>query len=558
MAGLNEGETEATVINNGNISISGSFDISQESGYNFSTNIEEFETEFSNGVPLTLKIDSSSVLALTNINKTVYAAGLYGISNAGNVSLINNGTIFINTDENYNAAGIVAQVAQDGKIFASNMGKIDLSNAKGKITHQFYGRIKDNGQIEIGDWLLDLNDIQNIVPFALAVDENGGGVNKISFAEGASLYLVPKELTGQTSTIELGTLFGRYTQDDQFVADTEYVNGVFDQFATTSYMTDVKVTGADMNHLIATVSVSPEKSLGHQSRYLIMTGDINTLLSLKSLTHQPQHLTQDKEWEITVLPWYIDYRDSSNMGFDSDGGGLVLRASNRFDNLDTTLYLATAKENADSHNQTVRDDIKRYGIGAALRYRFNDFWNIGLRFDAGMGDNELSVSDKFGSDDVNSDSTYLYTEANINLNYPITTEQTLGMNVSVGYLKNHHDGFTIDTLGSGNIHYASDSLDTTVFNTAFNWKGNFDVDGYKILPFVSFDVTYLTAPEFKTSFNYVSNRFVANDEIDDCFADATVGIGFSKDNLSLEVFASQRWGSDLSSRVFNAKFGYKF
>lgn len=547
--------TDATAINNGTIEITGNFAVIEESSFAIDR-FEEFEKEFSNGSTLSLVIDQSQLSSTTDIKAQALAAGLAGVSDEGTVSLINNGTITINADETYLAAGIVADVTGNGRAYASNMGQIDLSEAKGIIRHQFFGSLSDNGQIEIGDWLLDLKDSQGIVPFALRIlDENATG--KVTFSEDSHLYIVPNQLNGETSALELGTLFGLYDEYGDLTADTQYIDGFFDKVESASNMVDIKVTGDDINHLTATATVNPEKSLGHQSRYQSMAGDLNTLLSLQSLTSLPESLSENGR-KLSVIPWYIDYRDSSSMGFDSDGGGIILRAAGCSDQLDAALYLATAKETADSHNQALRSDTKRYAVGGALNYHFNDFINAGIRIDAGIGSGDWTVKDKLGADKTDIDSSYYYAETHIGADIPLTDEQKLGVKAAAGYMSIKQDGFDLNTTGSGTVHYDSDTLSTAVLRAATNWKGTFDIDGYTVLPSVQLGAVYLTDTKFDTSFDFAGYRFKASDELDNFIANATVGIGFSKDNVSLEIFASQQKGSHLSSRTFNARIGYMF
>ena len=552
----NNGATEAAAINNGTISIITNFDVIDSSCADFSTNIHEFEKDFPNDRTLSLIINSQ-VDAATTVNTQLFAAGLYGVSDEATVSLINNGTMIFDTDEAYSVAGIAAQAVDNGKIFASNMGRIDLSRAAGEAKHQFLGSISGSGQIEIGDWLLNLSDTEGLVPFALEVADGQTTTGMLSFTPNSHLYIAPKNYDGLTTTIEIGTLFGHYDENGEFISDTQYVNGFFDRVESASGMVDLSATGDDINHLTAVATVHPEKSLGHQSRYMAMTGELNSLMSLQALTTLPSRLPEE-DWKVSVIPWYIDYRDSSSMGFDSDGGGVILRADTRSGRLDAALYLATAKEQSNSHDHNLQSDTTRFAMGAALNYHLTDLVYTGVRIDGGIGSSDWNARDKIGSDQTDIDSTYYYAEAHVGLDVPITDEQTFGIKVTAGYLGIKQDGFDFNTIGSGLVHYDDDTLHTAVFRATANWNGYFSVDGYTVLPAVQLGVAYFTNTEFDTNFSFGGYRFTAQDELGSYIANATVGIGFRKDNVSLELFASQQNGDDLSSRTFNARIGYAF
>ena len=120
------------------------------------------------------------------------------------------------------------------------------------------------------------------------------------------------------------------------------------------------------------------------------------------------------------------------------------------------------------------------------------------------------------------------------------------------------DGFDFNTIGSGLVHYDDDTLNTAVFIATANWNGYFLVDGCTVLPTVQLGVAYLPNTEFGTNFSFGGCRFTAQDELGSYIANATVGIGFRKDNVFLELFASQQNGNDLSSRTFNARIDYAF
>lgn len=176
----NNGATEAAAINNGTISINTNFDVIDSSCADFSTNIHEFEKDFPNDSTLSLIINSQ-VDAATTVNTQLFAAGLYGVSDEATVSLVNNGTMIFDTDEAYSVTGIVARAVNNGKVFASNMGRIDLSRVAGEVKHQFLGSISGSGQIEIGDWLLNLSDTEGLVPFALEVADAQTTTGMLSF-----------------------------------------------------------------------------------------------------------------------------------------------------------------------------------------------------------------------------------------------------------------------------------------------------------------------------------------------------------------------------------------
>lgn len=142
----NNGATEAAAINNGTISINTNFDVIDSSCADFSTNIHEFEKDFPNDSTLSLIINSQ-VDAATTVNTQLFAAGLYGVSDEATVSLVNNGTMIFDTDEAYSVADIVARAVNNGKVFASNMGRIDLSRVAGEV------KINSSGQSAVADKL---------------------------------------------------------------------------------------------------------------------------------------------------------------------------------------------------------------------------------------------------------------------------------------------------------------------------------------------------------------------------------------------------------------------
>ncbi len=122
MFGSDSAQSDATLVNNGAITINGHFDVIEKTDSNFFTNIEEFEKFFRDCSSLSLTINDENIKALTDVYHEAYAYGLYGRSFGNTVSLINKGTITFNTDEHFQVAGIVADVSQNGKVFASNTG----------------------------------------------------------------------------------------------------------------------------------------------------------------------------------------------------------------------------------------------------------------------------------------------------------------------------------------------------------------------------------------------------------------------------------------------------
>lgn len=549
----------SAAVNNGEITISGLVDRKETTLSHFDDDIGSFEMKFDNGH--LLKVDTTgTVEANTQWYGSGMAIGLLGLSSTAAVSIINNGTIKIAASQEYTAAALAASADNDGAVYASNRGDIDLSDARTRFKHELYANLSDNGRVVMDDWLLSLNYLDRFVPFAIVVDsDRSSEANaKLTFAPESTLYLKPTMSHQLDTDLNLGTLIGTYTDSQTISADLTHVEGFFPSIEGASHMLDLKWSGPDANYLTARLTVNPENSLGHGSRYMALTSDLNALMTLQALTDSAIRLSEAEGPKVTLKPWYWSLNNQSDLGFNSDGGGLVVSTETQKDGYRFAGYWAVAKEQSESDNDWMDADGTRYALGLALNYYVNDFLSTGIRADIGKNRSDWDFKEKFGSDSKTLDSQYLYTEAHTRLNYPITETQTLSAAAAVGYLRQKQDGFDITTLSTGGVSYEKGKSDTFLLKLGVQWDMNQEIDGYRVLTSAGLNTVYLTDSQFDTAFSYLGTRFKAEGEMTDWMSTLGVSAGFTKDRVSLEFAGGYSVGQDLKALRLNARMSYQF
>ena len=549
----------SAAVNNGEITISGLVDRKETTSSYFDDQIGSFEMNFDNDH--VLKVDTAgTVEAHTQWYGSGLAIGLLGFSSTAPVSLINNGSIEITTSEEYTAAAFAASADNVGAVYVSNRGDIDLSGAGTRFKHELYANLSGNGRVVMDDWLLSLDYLNQFVPFAIVVNsERSAEANaKLSFAPQSTLYLKPTESQQLDTDLNLGTLIGTYTDSQTISSDLTHVEGFFSSIEGASHMLDLKWSGADANHLTARLTVNPEKSLGHGSRFMALTSDLNALMTLQALTAPTIKLSEAEGPKVTLKPWYYSLNDRSDLGFNSDGGGLVVSTETQKDGYRFAGYWAVAKESSESDNDFINADGSRYALGLALNYFINDTLSLGLRADIGKNRSDWDFKEKFGSDSETVDSQYLYTEAHTTLSYSITDSQALSATAAVCYLRQKQDGFDVTTLSTGRVSYDEGKSDSFLLKLGAQWDMDKEIDGYQVSTSAGLNTVYLTDSQFDTTFTYLDRRFKAKGEMTDWMSTLGVSAGFTKDRVSLEFAGGYSVGRDLSSLRLNARLSYQF
>ena len=552
---------DSMAVNNGDISISAHLNRTDTTSADYKNEIGSFEVVFDNGNTLT--VDTEGILdASTEVYGTAFASAMLGYASTATTSLINNGNIRISASPEYTAIGLTASVDQTGTVYVSNRGQIDLSQAQSQYKHELYAILADDGQVVMGDWLLSLDYLDQYVPFAILSDSatfGQGGSSRLSFAKNSTLYLKPTDSKQLNTDLSLGTLFGEYSSDGSSMsASLDKVDGFFSKIESASNMVDLKISGPDANHLSANLAVNAEKSLGHQSNYMTLTGDLNALLSLRAMTVGGDYAPSEESTRVSVKPWYFSLNDQSSFGFDSKGGGVIVNTETFKEGYRLGGYWAVAKENSDSDNNLIKADGTRFGVGLALSRELGDRFSIGGRLDLGKNNSDWTMREKFGSDKAGIDSQYIYGEIHSQVSYALSDVHAIGAIASVGYLHDKQDSFNVETLSTGRVHYDNSTLDTFLVRLGAQWNTLQEIDGKKVFSIVSLDTVYLTDPEFSTKFTYLDSHFKAKNEVSDWISTLRAGVGFSGDHLSLEVSAAASVGDNLKSVGLNGKISYLF
>ncbi|MDO4938001.1 MAG: autotransporter outer membrane beta-barrel domain-containing protein [Sutterellaceae bacterium] len=480
------------------------------------------------------------------------------------VDLINTGTIRIAASKEFTAVGMAAVAQNNDIISMTNLGTIDLTKAQGNFVHQLYAEIEDAGQVEVGDWLLHLGMQENekgnhITPFAIRMAENATG--GLSFKEGASLILVPGKASDLDNPVSLGTMVAQYDANGNPMTDTPNITGQFDTIRTGSRMLSVSSdTSQGFNNISVTFDVHPEKALGTDVRSMAMGSNVNALMTLRGLTAQTD-FAKAEGWHWQAMPWYVNADTDSRNGYEAKGGGAVLQGAvtwGETKDWNASGYFAVAHENLTADSNAASGSSTKVGLGLALKRQFGEITHVGARFDYGFDDTDWQLVDNLGRDKAGADSDYWYAEVNAGIEWPIADDHLIGAGVAFGWLHLKQDGFTSTTLGTGSVRYDDETLETGVATLEAHWKGKFEVAGFDIAPTVSIAGTYFTDNGFETSFSYLDHRYSAKDEVSDFLTTATVGVGFGKDNMTMSVYGSQRWGSDYSAQSVNARVSWRF
>ena len=549
----------SAAVNNGEITISGLVERKETTSSYFDDQIGSFEMRFDNGHVLTVDT-AGTVEAHTQWDGSARAFGLLGLSSTAPVSLINNGSIEITTSEEYTAAAFAASADNDGAVHVSNRGDIDLSNSRTRFKHELYANLSGNGRVVMDDWLLSLDYLDQFVPFAIVVNsERSAEANaKLSFAPESTLFLKPTQSQQLDRDLNLGTLIGTYTDSQTISSDLTHVEGFFPSIEGASHMLDLKYSGTDANHLTARLTVNSEKSLGHGARFMALTSDFNALMTLQALTAPPIELTEAEGPKVTLKPWYYSLNDKSDLGFNTDGGGLVISTETQKDGYGFKGYWAVAKEKSEADNDFINADGSRYAMGLALNYFVNDTFSVGLRADVGKNRSDWEFKEKFGSDSETVESQYLYTEAHTSVSYPITDTQTLSAAAAVGYLRQKQDGFDVTTLSTAGVSYEKGKSDSFLLKLGAQWDMDKEIDEYQVFTSAGLNAVYLTDSQFDTVFTYLDSRFKAEGEMTDWMSTLGVSAGFTKDRISLEFAGGYSVGRDLSALRLNARLSYQF
>ena len=548
----------SSAVNNGEISISGQINLQESTSTHFQDGIGSFEMNFENGY--VLGVDTAGTIeAHTQWYGSARAIGLLGLSSAAQTSIINNGSIKIATSKEYTAAALAASADNFGTVYVSNRGEIDLSEAQTRYRHELYANLSGNGQVVIDDWLLSLDYLDHFVPFAIVSDSSSTGANsKLRFTAQSTLYLKPTDSHQLNVDLNLGTIIGTYTDSQTISSDLNMVDGFFSSIESATNMVDLQYSGTDANHLTARLTVNPEKSLGHGSRYIALTSDLNSLMTLQALTSPALRFTEHEAPKVSLKPWYYSLNDKSDQGFNSDGGGLVVSTETQKDGYQFTGYWAVAKERSEADNHLIDAKGSRYALGLSLNYFFNDSFSAGLRADVGKNRSDWDFKDKFGADSQTIESQYLYTEAHSRLTYPLSEGQTLSATAALGYLRQKQDGFDLTTLSTGLVSYEQGKSDSFLLRLAAQWQMNKELNGYRLFNILGLDTVYLTDPEFDTAFTYLDSHYKAQGEVSNWLTSLHVATGFSKERLSLELAGGYSVGEDLKALSLNARMSYRF
>ena len=168
-------------------------------------------------------------------------------------------------------------IQNDGKALARNYGKIHLEQIgshKSNQSHALYVEFAgNNAAFTLGDWRIDLKDVQDKTPIAYYVV---AGTPTIQIDPNATLFVAPTQSDDLDVLITLPELFGYYTRRENDVTFTPSHtlgsgrHNTFCHYGTGSEFVTVD-TIADTNQAITLAfDVHPEKSFGAQAQECLL------------------------------------------------------------------------------------------------------------------------------------------------------------------------------------------------------------------------------------------------------------------------------------------------
>lgn len=597
----------AAIVNTGSITIDGR--LSRTDTVTIDKNLNDFE-DFKESIMsnnnehyIAVKVDCSEVKAETLVEGNFRISGMHGVSGSERkpptdepldssedesdspeegfrpapVVIVNTGTITLSGSEEFTTAGVFAEAKEQGSVLVENRGRIDVSEAEGPVSHQFYGSITGSGHIVMGDWVLMTDDLREdaVTPLALRRESEASGT--LSFLPGATLMLIPSKPQDLDGPVKLGPVFGTYDEKGDFEKSSlEGIEGSFSAIATGSTMLAVSTEG-NLNNLAATFTVRPEDALGRDMRRMGLTSHLGALLSVLSMTDargmddgaavgigvDDGQSAVDGRLGVTILPWYenLQVDATGGHGFDAKGGGVILEAHTRWgaaDDWRASAHVGVAHRKLNADNGRADASATHTTVGAEISKALGDVVALGARVEVERETADWTVRDILGVGEASPDVTSLYADIHADAAWQLTPEQKADVRVAVGWLKVKQDAFELTTLGTGRVDYDAGEVETPVLSVDAGWRMTTEVAGYTVEPHVRVGVTYLTDADYSTDFAYLAHRYQLTDEVDDLYGTLAAGLAFGRGNWTLGLSGVGRVSGDTTAYGLNARATWRW